>query len=841
MFNKKFMFMAIFIVGLLAISAAGAADLNTADEVAIDGDDLQISMGDENIIQKNAEVENDLENDANEFFSAVSLENDDYYVSGDDSNLTEAKLEVVKTPTNPGDNTVIFKLTKVEDNSPLANVSLGVKSDYDHFIDGIITDSNGLATYYHALESGTYSLIAGLGDADGFGSSSETLHCDLLFFSITIKEQTDGSVNEIVVSGNTFTDIQNAVSSVKKGGTVKLSGKYEGTGIPIRINRNITLIGVGNTILDGNCSSLILRIVSSGVSIKGLTFINGYTDLDDFRNAANRISAGAIQATGNNTLIQNCIFLSNQGFMYGAIELNGNHSTIEDCSFTANEVYLNGRTYTEYVYESDGRRKDITYAYENTAGAFKWSGNDNLLSNCEFIDNVGYVDFIFEGKNNVIKESKLVLSASDVTKYMGGSEKYTVTLTDNGVPVANVNVKINVNGKESTVKTNSKGQASADLNMGVGSYDVISEYGDLRTASKVNVKSTITVADAKGTYLNSKDSATFLNTNGKALANTKVNFKIGTETYSATTNSNGVATANIDLGVGTYTVTAVNPVNNEQKTFKLTISKTDSKIALTSTQSNGVATLTATLTPTTASGNVVFNVNSENRNVQINNGKATLTLKDLEPGNYTVTASYNGDKNLNASTSNAVTFSIAEVYPILTAKDLTKTYGTSNKFVVNLVDSKGNAIPNAVVNVNINNMITPIPTDSDGQASMPINLAPATYTATVTYGNDAQTTTKITVKKATPKLTAKAKTFKKSVKTKNYVVTFKTNTNKVMKKAKLTLKVNGKTYSATTNSKGQVTFKITKLTKKGKFTGTIAYKGNAYYNKLSKKVKITIK
>ena len=841
MFNKKFMFMAIFIVGLLAISAAGAADLSTADEVAIDGDDLQISMGDENIIQKNAEVENDLENDANEFFSAVSLENDDYYVSGDDSNLTEAKLEVVKTPTNPGDNTVIFKLTKVEDNSPLANVSLGVKSDYDHFIDGIITDSNGLATYYHALESGTYSLIAGLGDADGFGSSSETLHCDLLFFSITIKEQTDGSVNEIVVSGNTFTDIQNAVSSVKKGGTVKLSGKYEGTGIPIRINRNITLIGVGNTILDGNCSSLILRIVSSGVSIKGLTFINGYTDLDDFRNAANRISAGAIQATGNNTLIQNCIFLSNQGFMYGAIELNGNHSTIEDCSFTANEVYLNGRTYTEYVYESDGRRKDITYAYENTAGAFKWSGNDNLLSNCEFIDNVGYVDFIFEGKNNVIKESKLVLSASDVTKYMGGSEKYTVTLTDNGVPVANVNVKINVNGKESTVKTNSKGQASADLNMGVGSYDVISEYGDLRTASKVNVKSTITVADAKGTYLNSKASATFLNTNGKALANTKVNFKIGTETYSATTNSNGVATANIDLGVGTYTVTAVNPVNNEQKTFKLTISKTDSKIALTSTQSNGVATLTATLTPTTASGNVVFNVNSENRNVQINNGKATLTLKDLEPGNYTVTASYNGDKNLNASTSNAVTFSIAEVYPILTAKDLTKTYGTSNKFVVNLVDSKGNAIPNAVVNVEIKGKITPITTGSNGQATMVIGLAPGEYTANATYGNAAQANAKITVKKATPKMTAKAKTFKKSVKTKNYVVTLKTNQNKVMKKAKLTLKVNGKTYSATTNAKGQATFKITKLTKKGKFTGTIAYKGNAYYNKLSKKVQITIK
>ena len=436
---------------------------------------------------------------------------------------------------------------------------------------------------------------------------------------------------------------------------------------------------------------------------------------------------------------------------------------------------------------------------------------------------------------------KILQVRSNGAEMIISCEKYTVTLTDNGVPVANVNVKINVNGKESTVKTNSKGQASADLNMGVGSYDVISEYGDLRTASKVNVKSTITVADAKGTYLNSKASATFLNTNGKALANTKVNFKIGTETYSATTNSNGVATANIDLGVGTYTVTAVNPVNNEQKTFKLTISKTDSKIALTSTQSNGVATLTATLTPTTASGNVVFNVNSENRNVQINNGKATLTLKDLEPGNYTVTASYNGDKNLNASTSNAVTFSIAEVYPILTAKDLTKTYGTSNKFVVNLVDSKGNAIPNAVVNVDIKGKITPITTGSNGQAPMVIGLAPGEYTANATYGNAAQANAKITVKKATPKMTAKAKTFKKSVKTKNYVVTLKTNQNKVMKKAKLTLKVNGKTYSATTNAKGQATFKITKLTKKGKFTGTIAYKCNAYYNMLNKKVKITIK
>ena len=62
-----------------------------------------------------------------------------------------------------------------------------------------------------------------------------------------------------------------------------------------------------------------------------------------------------------------------------------------------------------------------------------------------------------------------------------------------------------------------------------------------------------------------------------------------------------------------------------------------------------------------------------------------------------------------------------------------------------------------------------------------------------------------------------------------------------MKNTKVTLKVNGKTYSAKTNSKGQSTIKINKLTKKGKFTATIKYAGNKYYNAKTVKAKITVK
>ena len=91
------------------------------------------------------------------------------------------------------------------------------------------------------------------------------------------------------------------------------------------------------------------------------------------------------------------------------------------------------------------------------------------------------------------------------------------------------------------------------------------------------------------------------------------------------------------------------------------------------------------------------------------------------------------------------------------------------------------------------------------------------------------------------KLIAKATTFKSSVKTKKYSVTLKTSKNKAMKNTKVTLKVNKKTYTSTTNSKGQATFKITKLTKKGKFTAVVKFAGNKYYNAKTVKPKITVK
>ena len=50
-----------------------------------------------------------------------------------------------------------------------------------------------------------------------------------------------------------------------------------------------------------------------------------------------------------------------------------------------------------------------------------------------------------------------------------------------------------------------------------------------------------------------------------------------------------------------------------------------------------------------------------------------------------------------------------------------------------------------------------------------------------------------------------------------------------------------KTYKVKTSSKGVATFKITNLKKKGTFTAVVTYAGSKYYNKVTKKPKITVK
>lgn len=93
---------------------------------------------------------------------------------------------------------------------------------------------------------------------------------------------------------------------------------------------------------------------------------------------------------------------------------------------------------------------------------------------------------------------------------------------------------------------------------------------------------------------------------------------------------------------------------------------------------------------------------------------------------------------------------------------------------------------------------------------------------------------------------AYSKSYKATKKTKKFTVTLNTIVGSsydgkvYLSPKKVTLKVNGKTYSGKTNSKNQVSFNL-KLTKKGKYVAKINCDGDITYESATKKVKITIK
>ena len=175
-------------------------------------------------------------------------------------------------------------------------------------------------------------------------------------------------------------------------------------------------------------------------------------------------------------------------------------------------IKISGKTFNPTYKKVNGKY----YAYFDVKGVEPGINNVNIFYDGNLTDSP--IDITLPAYIG----SQISISSSDVEMCYGGSDKFTVTLKDGDVPLSDESVDITVNGKVSSVKTDSKGQASVDLKLPVGEYDASAVYGHVSTTSKVTVKSTLTVSNATGTYLNSKVSATFLNTNGKALASKQV-------------------------------------------------------------------------------------------------------------------------------------------------------------------------------------------------------------------------------------------------------------------------------------------------------------------------------
>ena len=226
----------------------------------------------------------------------------------------------------------------------------------------------------------------------------------------------------------------------------------------------------------------------------------------------------------------------------------------------------------------------------------------------------------------------------------------------------------------------------------------------------------------------------------------------------------------------------------------------------------------------------------------------------LTPGKHYMTVKFPGTGSLKESTWSTM-LQVGEEKEkqatVIQLNNMTTKSLTNGKirngeyFVFNLTDANGNPIANKTVQIGFNGKVYNKTTNENGSARLQVNLVrDGGYTFAISFLGDEDynasfNVAKITVVKQKGSLTAPNKSFKASA-TKTLTTTFKDDKGQFVSGRKVTFTVNGKTYTAKTNSKGVATVKVSLSTKKT-YAYTVKFAGDKSFNAITKSGKITVK
>ena len=264
-----------------------------------------------------------------------------------------------------------------------------------------------------------------------------------------------------------------------------------------------------------------------------------------------------------------------------------------------------------------------------------------------------YDSMIVNGTITVNKNTKTTLTMDDVVKYFKGAQNLTAKLVDTfGNPIANATIYFTVNGKVYAKTTDKNGTASMGIGLVPNEYKVNAVFNGTKDYDKATANATVTV---KNTVLGNdttlyfcngtKYVAKFLDSNGKALANTTVKFNINGVFYTRVTDENGTASLTIKLDPKSYVITAYNPATGEERANNITVMPTlitkDLSMKFQDGSKFNVTILDGQGKPL-ANQNVTFNVNGVFYNkVSGADGVASLNI-NLNAGKYIITSMWNG-------------------------------------------------------------------------------------------------------------------------------------------------------------------------------------------------------
>lgn len=280
-------------------------------------------------------------------------------------------------------------------------------------------------------------------------------------------------------------------------------------------------------------------------------------------------------------------------------------------------------------------------------------------------------------------------------------------------------------------------------NLTYGNYTISAvftkdNYQTVNVSENVEINSIKTVLEAENVVMYYRDGTRFAvvlrDIYGNPLANMNVTISINGRNYVKQSDENGTASLGLNLESKNYTVVTTfggnskyfgTRSNNTVSILSTLISKDIVKYYRNGTQF--YATVLDFKGNPLANTTVMFNINGVFYNKTTDeNGTAKLNIW-LRPGKYIITI-FNLVTGEQAGNNVTVLSKIVENY------DLVKYYKNASKFSVKILDSQGYPVEGTIVTFNINGVFYYKETDSNGIASLAINLRPGKYVITTMYG-----------------------------------------------------------------------------------------------------------
>lgn len=439
---------------------------------------------------------------------------------------------------------------------------------------------------------------------------------------------------------------------------------------------------------------------------------------------------------------------------------------------SADKVRIVVSTDNEYIYTGDVVEftvEFVNYNSYNGTSALNNSVHDLFLN---VIPKIGSVDV----SNITIKDNKakFIYSATTVgseviyfenifnfTNFkfdvLDGSDKVdinhtidvdvnkTSTITVNLDADIDDNITIRVNDKDYSVQVKDK-KAVLDVETSPGDYSVqvIFAGNDVykgfigKTSFNVAKYSSNIVAEDVTVFFNGKFEAVLKDSEGNPISDEILNINVGGTDYTVTTDENGIATLNLNFdSVGEYNViTSFNGNKNynaTQKESKITVIYTNIKlvapdVVITPLEGSFKVTVTDNNNNPLNGVNVRIVIKGVEYNVKtVSDGAVTidLTNNSFEAGKIDVSVNVEASGVYGANSTTA-TITVEKITAAINTTDVS-VFSNNGVFTAVLVDLNGNPISNKTIIFEVDGKTTEILTDSDGQATLKLNLTSGNY------------------------------------------------------------------------------------------------------------------